>query len=155
MCVNGDGCLQLNIQEFETLSRLQLPIKLFVLNNQGYSSIRTAQSRYFNRLSGADEGSGLTLPDICTVAKAYGLPTRRIEDPADLAEKVREVLEFPGPVICDVWTPLDEPRAPSMTSAQRPDGSMVSKPLEDLWPFLDRTEFLENMIIPPLDESME
>ena len=152
ICVNGDGGLELNIQEFETLARLKLPVKLFVLSNQGYASIRTSQERYFGRLSGADAGSGLTLPDICSVAAAYGLPSTRITDQRDLVGRVREILNRPGPVVCDVWTPPDEPRAPSMMSSQRPDGSMVSKPLEDLWPFLDRQEFLSNMIIPPLDE---
>lgn len=152
ICINGDGCLQLNIQEFETLKRLQLPIKLFVLNNQGYSSIRTSQSRYFNRLTGADSTSGLTLPDICKVAEAYGLTVKQITNQTRLRDLIREVLDSPGPVICDVWCPLDEPRAPSMMSMQKPDGTMVSKPLEDLWPFLDREEFLSNMIISPLEE---
>jgi acetolactate synthase-1/2/3 large subunit len=152
VCVNGDGCLQLNIQELETLKRLRLPVKIFVLNNQGYSSMRTSQSRYFGRLTGADPTSGLTLPDICRVAEAYGLAFRRIAGQTRLRESVREVLDMPGPVICDVVCPADEPRAPSMMTMQRPDGSMVSKPLEDLWPFLDREEFLSNMIVPPLEE---
>jgi len=152
ICVNGDGGLQFNIQEFETLARLKLPIKLFVLNNNGYSSIRTSQSRYFGRLTGADTTSGLSLPDICKVADAYGLTVLRITDQTNLVEKVRNVLNRPGLVVCEVLTPADEPRAPCMMSMQKPDGSMVSKPLEDLWPFLDRDEFLSNMIIPPIEE---
>lgn len=154
VCVNGDGCLQLNIQEFQTLKRLQLPVKLFVLNNDGYSSMRTSQSRYFGRLTGADSTSGLTLPDICKVASSYGLTVRQIKDQSNLREEVREVLELPGPAICDVWCQVDEPRAPSMMSRQTKDGSMVSMPLEDLWPFLDRKEFLSNMLIPPLKECL-
>ena len=152
VAVDGDGGFQLNIQELETVARLKLPIKFFVLNNQGYSSIRTSQHRYFGRLTGADATSGLTLPDIVKVASAYDLTTMRIVDQTDLREKIRAVLKSPGPVICDVMVAPDEPRAPSLSSMQRPDGSMVSKPLEDLWPFLDRQEFLTNMIIPPLDE---
>jgi acetolactate synthase I/II/III large subunit len=152
ICVNGDGGLQLNIQEFETLSRLQLPIKLFILNNKGYSSIRTSQSRYFGRLTGADNTSGLTLPNISKIAKAYGIKVKKIINQKNLAGKIRNVLNTPGTVICEVFTPLDEPRVPSLMSIQKPDGSMISKPLEDLWPFLDRNEFLSNMIIPPIEE---
>jgi len=150
--VDGDGGFQLNLQELETLVRLQLPVKMFILNNQGYASIRTSQSRYFGRLSGADATSGLTLPDLGKVATAYGLAFMQIKDQGDLAEQVRTVLNTSGPVICEVWTPPDEPRAPSLASMQRPDGSMVSKPLEDLWPFMERDKFLSNMIIPPIEE---
>ncbi len=152
ICVDGDGGLQLNIQEFETIARLELPIKLFVLNNRGYSSIRTSQMRYFGRLTGADASSGMTLPSIEKVAAAYGLPTARIPEQIDLRRQVKEVLQSPGPVVCEVMVWPDEPRAPSLASMQRPDGSMVSKPLEDLWPFMEREEFLANMIVPPLDE---
>ena len=150
--VDGDGGIQFNIQEFDTMSRLNLPIKLFVLNNQGYSSIRTSQTRYFKRLTGADCTSGLSLPNIINIAKAYGLSTARISNQENLNKIIREVINTPGTVICEVCVPPDEPRAPSMMSMQKPDGSMISKPLEDLWPFLERKEFLSNMIIPPLDE---
>jgi acetolactate synthase-1/2/3 large subunit len=149
--VDGDGGFQLNIQELETLARLQLPVKAFILNNQGYASIRTSQSRYFGRLTGADATSGLTLPDLGQVVTAYGLPFMQIKDQANLTQ-VREVLNTSSPVVCEVWTLPDEPRAPSLVSTQRPDGSMVSKPLEDLWPFMERPEFLSNMIIPPIEE---
>ena len=150
--VNGDGGFQLNIQELETISRLKLPIKIFVLDNNGYASIRTSQMRYFHRLSGADQTSGYSLPDLCRIAEAYGLPTKKIHDQRDLAAQIAEVLDTPGPILCNVSTPPDEPRAPSMMSYPKPDGSMVSKPLEDLWPFLDRDEFRANMLIPPLEE---
>ena len=150
--VDGDGGLMMNIQEFETIRRLDLPIKLFVLNNGGYASIRTSQSRYFGRLAGADETSGMTLPELSGVAAAFGLPHRRIANQHDLAAQVRAVLDTPGPVVCEVMVPHDEPRAPSLASARRPDGSMVSRPLEDLWPFLEREEFRANMLIPVLDD---
>lgn len=152
VCVCGDGCLQLNIQEFETIKRLQLPVKLFVLNNQGYSSIRISQLRYFSRLTGADFTSGLSLPDACKIAAAYGLPTMQITNQNGMRETIREIINGPGPMVCDVHVPLDEPRVPSMMSMQKSDGSMVSKPLEDLWPFLDRDEFRSNMIIQPLED---
>ena len=152
VCVDGDGGLQLNIQELETIRRLALPIKLFVLSNEGYASIRTSQQRYFGRLTGADVSSGVTLPPLQKVVEAYGLTYSRIENQCDLAAQVERVLDFPGPIVCEVMTPVDEPRAPSLASMKRPDGSMVSKPLEDLWPFLDREEFLSNMLIPALPE---
>ena len=150
--VDGDGGLQLNIQELETARRLQLPIKLFVLNNDGYASIRTSQSRYFGRLAGADATSGVTLPQLRGVVEAYGLPYTRIDTDRDLVKRVRELLDAPGPIVVEVMTPREEPRAPSMSSMRKPDGSMVSKPLEDLWPFLPREEFLANMIVPALEE---
>jgi acetolactate synthase-1/2/3 large subunit len=153
VCVDGDGGFQLNIQELETVRRLNLPIKFFVMNNRGYASIRASQLSYFGRLTGADLTSGLTLPDTVRVAEAYGLNTARIFSPDHLRHQIREVLNLPGPVVCDVAIIPDEPRAPRVSSMQRPDGSMVSKPLENMWPFLDRKEFLSNMIVPPVDED--
>jgi acetolactate synthase I/II/III large subunit len=152
--VDGDGGFQLNIQELATLAKRQLPIKIFVLNNQGYASIRTMQRNHFaGRLVGSDAASGLALPDVVRVAAAYGLASMRIENQHDLAGQVRSVLETPGPVLCDVMIDPNEVRMPTLSSAVRPDGSIVSKPLEDLWPFLPREEFLANKIIPPLKEG--
>jgi acetolactate synthase-1/2/3 large subunit len=153
ICVDGDGGLQLNIQELETARRLQLPIKLFVMNNDGYASIRTSQSRYFGRLAGADATSGVTLPPLQKVVEAFGLPYAKIETDRELAARVRELIDAPGPVVVEVMMPREEPRAPSLASMRKPDGSMMSKPLEDLWPFLPRDEFLSNMVIPPVDED--
>lgn len=151
--VDGDGGFQLNIQELATIQRLNLPIKIFVLNNDGYSSIRTSQQRWFGRQTGADSRSGLTLPDVGPIASAYGLRTVRIADQRDLRSQLTRVLEIPGPVVVDVVSRPDEARVPSLSSAQRPDGSLYSKPLEDLWPFLPRDEFFANMIVKPLDDS--
>lgn len=150
--VDGDGGFQMNIQELETARRLKLPVKFFVVNNDGYASIRTSQSNYFKHLVAADSTSGLSLPDLKAVSAAYGIPFVRIENQSDLGAKIREVLDAPGPTVCEIMAPPEEQRAPRLSSAQRPDGTMVSKPLEDLWPFLDRGEFLSNMIIPPIPE---
>jgi acetolactate synthase-1/2/3 large subunit len=151
--VDGDGGFQFNIQELETVARLKLPIKFFVLNNDGYASIRASQINFFGSPQlGCDGRTGLTIPDIRKVAAAYGLSTARIASQANLCEDVRRVLETPGPVVCDVQVIPDEIRGPRLSSMQRADGSMVSKPLEDLWPFLDRQEFRANMIVPPLEE---
>jgi acetolactate synthase-1/2/3 large subunit len=157
ICVDGDGGLQLNIQELATIAHLQLPIKLFVLNNQGYASIRATQKNYFGGANiGCDSNTGVSIPDYRKVARAYGLKTAVIEgqsgDQSDLRAAVRQVLRSRGPVICDVHVIPDEIRAPRVTSIQRADGSFVSKPLEDLWPFLDRDEFAQNMIVEPVSE---
>ena len=153
ICVDGDGGFQFNIQELETVARLNLPIKYFILNNNGYASIRASQANFFGTAQvGCDSSNGLTIPDLCKVAASYGLGTARITSQANLREEVRRVLETPGPVVCDVQVIPDEVRGPRLSSMQRPDGSMVSKPLEDLWPFLPREEFLANMIVPPLPE---
>jgi acetolactate synthase-1/2/3 large subunit len=151
--VDGDGGFQLNIQELATIQRLNLPIKIFILNNDGYSSIRTSQQRWFGRQTGADSRSGLTLPDIGPIAAAYGLRAERIANQRDLSLQLERILSVSGPVVCDVVSRPDEARIPSLSSAQRPDGSLYSKPLEDLWPFLPREEFFANMIVKPLDES--
>jgi len=153
VCVEGDGSFQFNIQELETVRRLNLPIKFFVLNNGGYASIRISQTAFFGEARiGCDAKTGQTLPDVRKVAEAYSIQSAIIYDQTNLRAEIRRVLDLPGPVVCDVHVIPEEIRAPRLASVQRPDGSFVSKPLEDLAPFLDRAEFLENMIIPPLQE---
>ena len=152
ICVEGDGSFQMNAQELETLRRLSLPIKVFVINNNGYASIRSSQQGYFQHLVAADPSSGLSLPAVKEIARAYGIGSLSISDQRDLRDQVRAVIDAPGPIVCEVLAPAEEQRAPRLSSMQRPDGSMVSKPLEDLWPFLDRDEFRSNMIIPTLDD---
>jgi acetolactate synthase I/II/III large subunit len=162
ICVDGDGGLQLNIQELATIAHLQLPIKLFVLNNQGYASIRASQTNYFGGPNiGCSPETGVSVPDYRKVARAYGLKTALIEGQgeaeaegpgSDLRTAVRRVLRSRGPVVCDVRIIPDEIRAPRVISIQRPDGSFLSKPLEDLWPLLDRDEFASNMIVEPVKE---
>jgi acetolactate synthase-1/2/3 large subunit len=153
ICVDGDGGFQMNIQELATVAHHRLPLKFFVLNNNGYAAIRGSQNSFFGGANiGCDPKTGLTLPNICEVARAYGLATARIEDQTGLAAQVKRVLDTPGPVVCEVIVIPEEPRAPRVTSVQLPNGTMVSKPLEDLWPFLDRDEFRANMIVSPLEE---
>lgn len=153
ICVNGDGGFQMNIQDLETVRRLSLPIKLFILNNDGYGSIKNMQRNYFDGLYvSSDPSSGVTLPSSEKIAYAYGIKYLVIKTNDDVEEKVNEALNFNGPVICEVIVDPVEATMPKLTSAVKPDGSMVSKPLEDLWPFLDREEFLANMIVKPLDE---
>jgi acetolactate synthase-1/2/3 large subunit len=145
ICVDGDGGFQLNIQELETIRRLDLPIKLIVMMNEGYASIRASQRRWFGRVVGADSSSGLTLPPLEGIAAAYGLPFVRIDPHGDLKDQLRQVLVGPGPVLCEIPTPPDEPREPGQISEAKPDGGMRSRPLEDLAPLLTREELAENM----------
>jgi acetolactate synthase-1/2/3 large subunit len=151
--VDGDGGFQFNIQELETASRLKLPVKFFVLNNNGYASIRASQTGYFGQPNiGCDASTGLTVPNLSKVAAAYNIPAVVIESQSNLREEVRRVLAMEGPVLVDVRVIPDEMRAPRMQSYQKPDGSIVSKPLEDMFPFLPREEFLANMIVKPIPE---
>jgi len=153
VCVDGDGGFQFNIQELETVSRLKLPITFFVLNNEGYASIRASQTNFFGKPRiGCSPETGQSLPDITKVAQAYGLLTDVIRDQSDLRSDLRRVLARGGPLVCDTYVLPDEVRGPRLSSVQRPDGSFVSKPLEDLYPFLSREEFLSNMLIPVEEE---
>jgi acetolactate synthase-1/2/3 large subunit len=154
ICFNGDGGFQLNIQELETIKRLQLPIKFLYLNNQGYLSIKVSQNNYFNgRLVATGDTSGLTLPDIQKIAYAYGIKSNRILNHDGLEQGVREMLESEGPFICEVMIDPEEQVSPKVKSMIGANGKMISKPLEDLAPFLDRKEFLSNMIVKPLAEE--
>jgi len=154
VCVDGDGGFQMNIQELELLSRFQLPVKIFILNNQGYASIRSSQKNFFNgHFVASSPESGLTLPDTCKIASAYNLPNCRIENNNSLRSRIKEILAFPGPFVCDVVVSRDQPTNPKLLSYKKKDGSMASKPLEDLFPFLDRDEFRSNMMIDAIEEG--
>jgi acetolactate synthase-1/2/3 large subunit len=151
--IDGDGGFHMNSQELETVRRLHLPIKFFVLNNNGYGSIRATQRNYFDgRLVASDPTSGLTLPSLAAIGAAYGIPTTRISDHEGIREAVRSVLSAQGPALCEVMVSPEQFTSPKVSSEQRTDGSMLSKPLEDLWPFLDREEFRENMLVPALED---
>lgn len=152
ICVDGDGGFQMNIQELSTVQRLNLPIKFFVANNDGYASIRASQIGYFGRMVGADKTSGVTLPDLAEVSRSYGVPFIRIDNKANMKSLIQEVLNSNGPMVCEVMVASNEERIPRASSYLKPDGSMGSRPLEDLYPFLPREVFLSEMIVPPLEE---
>jgi acetolactate synthase-1/2/3 large subunit len=151
ICVEGDGGLQMNAQELATLASKNLPVTCFVVNNGGYASIRSSQQNYFRRQLGADEDSGLRLPDLETLSHAYGVAFLRIENGPDLKAQLHKALNHVGPLLCEVVVMREEPRIPRVASKQLPDGKMVSSPLEDLFPFLPREELRQNMLIPLLD----
>lgn len=136
--INGDGAFQMNIQELETLVRLQLPIKIFIWNNQGYASIRSMQNNNFGGFQVASgESSGLCMPDTVRVAEAYGLKTFRINDNGQLEEHIQEVLDTAGPVLCELMISPDETVSPRAKTIVHEDGTMESYPLEKMWPLTE------------------
>lgn len=149
VCVNGDGGFQMNIQELETIHRLNLPIKIFVLNNQGYAQIHATQKNIFQgHYVACDEESNLTLSPISAVAEAYRLKTVQIYSNSEVQERVNEVLDYDGPVICEVMVPIDLSAFPKQVSYKRSDGQMESLPLEYMNPPLEKEEFEQDMLIP-------
>lgn len=148
VCVCGDGGFQMNIQELETIRRLDLPIKIFVLNNQGYAQIYATQTNTFGgHYVACNEDSHLTLSPVSDVAAAYRLKTVEISSNRELHEKVKEVLDYQGPVICEVMVPIELSALPKQVSYKRSDGQMESLPLEYMNPPLPEEEMRENMLI--------
>jgi len=145
ICMAGDGSLQLNIQELQTIKHHQLPIKLFVLNNGGYLSMRATQSNFFGRLTGAGPTSGVSFPDFVKVGCAYGIPSMRIDRAADMP-RVQEALDQPGPALIEVMLDPKQEFEPRIKSKQLPDGKIVTPALEDMYPFLDADELASNII---------
>lgn len=137
----GDGGLQHNIQELQTLANLQLPVRLFVLNNNGYGSIYQMQKNRFGGLFVAcHPESGLSLPSLQAIAQAYALPWKKISSTDDLHTVLPEVLHTRGPVICEVIMCENQQTSPRLASEMRPDGQMISRPMEDVYPFLPPDE---------------
>tara|TARA_A100000172_G_C3040804_1_gene110377 strand:+ start:185 stop:1969 length:1785 start_codon:yes stop_codon:yes gene_type:complete len=152
VCIDGDGGFIMNIQELEVVRRLNLPIKFFVLNNNGYVSIRNTQETHFDkRFVASGENSGLTLPSLQRNAQAYEIPYRRLETTEDL-EAIDGILEQEGPLICEVMLPETHVTAPKASVYKTKDGQFMAKPMEDLAPFLDRDEFRANMFIETVND---
>ena len=149
VCFEGDGSIQMNIQELQTLLNYKLPVKLFVYNNGGYLSIKTTQRAFFNgRFMGSEAGSGVILPSFEKIAAAYGLPYFRLKNNQELDVKLPEIFATEGPALVEVMLDPFEKLGPKAASKKLPDGTMVSAPLEDMAPFLPREEFAANMLIP-------
>lgn len=147
ICVDGDGGVQLNIQELATLAAQMLPVKCFVINNQGYASIRASQNMHFKLLVGADASSGLELPDLARLTSAYGIGYTRIDSHQDLDERLKDVLALDGPVVCEVLVQVEEPRVPRVMTRIDESGKPVTGALEDLYPFLPREELIEQLSV--------
>ncbi len=153
ICLAGDGSVMLNLQELQTIAGNRLPIKLIVLNNNGYSSIRQTQQNYFpDNVVGCGPESGLTFPDFVKLGAAFGFGVRRCTSHRDMATMIHDLLTGDGPQLLEVMLDPEQPFSPKLASRQLEDGRMVSSPLEDLAPFLSRTELAQNMLIPMLED---
>ena len=151
ICLAGDGSLQMNIQELQTLAQFQLSVKLIVLNNNGYLSIRTSQKGFFGDTVGESPESNVSFPDMQKIAKAYGLPYKRLST-KNFNNTLNKALNTDGPVVIEVMLDPAQGFEPRQSSRQLPDGRIVSAPLEDMFPFLEREELLQNLLIPPWEE---
>lgn len=154
VCLTGDGSIQMNIQELETIIYHNLPIKIFLFNNGGYISMKQTQDTYFNgKYTAANTNSGVGFPNFIKVAQAYGFKTETIDKHINMESKIESVLNCEGPILCEVKLLDNYIFSPKLSSDRKPDGKLVSKPLEDMYPFLDRDEFENNMIIEPWNEE--
>ena len=145
--ITGDGSFQMNIQDVATIAHNKLPIKVFIFNNNGYLLIRQTQHNYMeDRFYGEGPESGVWCPDAMKIADAYGIKGVRIENASELDVKIQEVLEYDGPVLCDVFTQEWQLIVPRVTSDKMPDGSLRMRNYEDMFPFLPTEEYRENMV---------
>ncbi len=146
ICLTGDGSLQWNIQELLTIRHYNLPIKVFVFNNRGYASIRATQKTFFGgRFVGSDETSGISNPNFELLAAAYGFQYTRILNNGEIDQGISKVLSTDGPVLCVVNISPEQGITPKASSFTREDGTIESRPLEDMFPFLPREEIWANM----------
>ena len=153
LAITGEGSFMQNLQELEVLKYHSLNIKLFVMDNGGYFSIHQTQKKFFNgNYVGESEQSGLSFTDIEKLACAFGVAYYKLETIQQCEEKLEEILNRKGPVLIEVRVTENMEVIPTNASLMREDGIMISKPLEDMYPFLDRNEFKENMIIKPIEE---
>lgn len=137
VCVTGDGSVAMNVQELEVIARYQLPVKIFVSDNSGYSMIYGSQNGNFHRLTGANKESGLTLPNMEKIAWAFGIKSMVIENEEHLAEDIAAVLDYDGPVVCRVVTDIEQKILPRQCNYMREDGQMASRPLYDMAPLVE------------------
>lgn len=156
LVLTGDGSIQMNLQELQTIVSHQLPIKIFIINNGGYHSIRQTQTNLFRGEPlvgiGIDSGMGgvqdLSFPDMKKIAHAYGFPFIRAHHNEELHDAVAETLATDGPAICEIMVTLTQQFLPKSAAKRLPDGSIISPPLEDLAPYLPDEEMDRIMIVP-------
>ncbi len=152
ICVTGDGGIQLNLQELSIIQHHNLPIKIFVFNNDGYLSMRITQEKYFEgRYVGSTENTGVHIPSFSNVANCYGLPYRELRSNIQVGPMISNVLTTEGPEIIEVILNPHKPTLPTIGSYMRADGTMSSRPLEDMVPLLDRDELRSLMYIDLVD----
>lgn len=144
--VTGDGSFQFNVQELLTIKQYRLDVKIFLINNQGYEAIRSTQRNFFSgHLVGSDPGSGIGNPDYCHLAAAYGLGYAHIANHAEMDAAIAAFLAEQGAGLCELNVDYHQTRSPKASSFRREDGTIESRPLEDMAPFLPREEIYENM----------
>lgn len=149
--ITGDGSFQFNIQELQTIKHYNLPIKLFVWNNNGYLSIKATQDKFFESdYIGVNSRSGVSIPEVEKIAFAYGIPYIRIETNDDCDAKIKRCIEQEGPVLCEVVCDENQKVLPTLSAFKQADGTIIGRPLEDMDPLLPRDEFYSNMIIEPI-----
>lgn len=148
VCLAGDGSIMMNLQELQTIAGLGLPVKIFVLNNDGYHSIRQTQNAFFpGNEVGVGPNSGVSFPDFVKLATAFGIPAFRCERHDALDGTIKEALAGNGPTVCEIMLELGQTFSPKLSSRKLADGSMVTSPLEDMAPFLSREELAGNMLV--------
>ena len=155
ICLEGDGSIMMNLQELQTIVTNRLPIKIFLINNDGYHSIRITQSNLFSehcRVGIGPESGDLSFPRFEGIAQAFGLPYFSAHSNAEMQRAVEDALTHDGPVFCEIFTDTAQVWEPKSSAKRLADGSLVSPPLEDLAPFLPREELARNMLIPLLEE---
>jgi len=153
LCIAGDGSIMMNLQELQTVVQMSIPLKILIINNNGYLSIRSTQSGFFGRKYGESSESGLLVPDFVKVGKAFGINSTKLDKTEDMSSALEKFLNSSDAEILEVMVDEFQPFEPKLSSKKMDDGKMVSAPLEDMFPFLDRQEFLENMIVEPLEVS--
>jgi acetolactate synthase-1/2/3 large subunit len=147
MCLNCDGGMMMNLQELQTMVHHALPIKLFIFNNDGYLMIKHTQNNLFaGRQVSVDRRSGVSCPNFSALAAAFGIPSFQIRTWDDFDTVIPQVQAATGPVICEVFMDPQQMFLPKLSLAMRPDGTLVSPPLEDLSPLLPREELGEAMV---------
>ena len=156
ICLEGDGSIMMNLQELQTIITNKLPIKIFLINNNGYHSIRITQTNLFSNHSkvGIGEESGdLSFPQFKKIAEAFGYPYYSAKSNAEMKEVVDKVLQMEGPVFTEIFTDTAQVWEPKSSTKRLEDGTLVSPPLEDLAPFLPREELEKIMIVPMVEEN--
>ena len=151
ICLEGDGSIMMNLQELQTVLTNHLPIKIFLINNNGYHSIRLTQNNLFKehcKVGIGPESRDLSFPEFEKIAKAFGYPYYSAHSNAEMKKVVDEVLKLDGPVFCEIFTDTKQVWEPKSSTKRLPDGTLVSPPLEDLAPFLPREELAKQMFIP-------
>ena len=147
VCIAGDGSIMMNLQELQTISGNNLSIKIFLLNNEGYHSIRQTQNNYFNgRLIGCGEESGLFFPKFSKIASSFNFDYKKIDNHSDLDSTINEVLESDKPIICEVFLDKSQEFSPKLSSRKLDDGTFVTPFLDDMSPFLSRDEYNSNQL---------